>query len=723
MTSSYFCSLIPLFFTNLKLMKFKIIGLAFLVMFGYNALASSYLCQSPNGKIQIRFSLNASGQPSYSVSFKNKPIIEESGLGFKIKDKPNFGMMYKVVSVDSSRFNEKWEPVWGETKFIENNYRSLSITMKDTMLKANIVKIVFRVFNDGVGFRYEFPEQEHLKHFIVDDENSRFNLTGDHKIWWMPGDFDTNEYVYFTSQISEITKKAKKRDGAIFTATPIKGAFVQTPLMIKSQDGIYMNIHEAALVNYPAMDLKFDTTTFEASSVLAHDAVGNKAYLQTPTQTPWRTIVISEDAREIISSKLILNLNEPSKIKDPGYIKPMKYVGVWLEMHLGLSTWDMAGTQAASDAGADGTTKKKTKHGATTENTKRYIDFAANNGFGGVLVEGWNTGWEDWFGNWKEDVFDFVTPYADYDVVGINQYAKSKGVSMITHHETSGSITNYERWMDTAYKAMNRWGSPALKSGYVGRIIPRGEYHDGQWMVNHYLRAIRKAADKRIMVVAHEPVRPTGLHRTYPNFMAAEAARGQEFNFWSEGNPPEHETILPFTRLMGGPMDYTPGIFKIKKSYYDSKAKEQVHTTLVKQLALYVTLYSPVQMATDLPENYLARQDAFQFIKDVAVDWDDTKVLLAEPGDYIAIARKAKGKNNWFLGAVSDENSRTLTLDFSFLDKDKKYEVTIYKDAPDASWDLNPEAYQIEKKEITFKTKIPVLLARGGGVAMSIMAK
>jgi hypothetical protein len=445
------------------------------------------------------------------------------------------------------------------------------------------------------------------------------------------------------------------------------------------------------------------------------------AYLQTPCITPWRTIVVSDDAREIISSKIILNLNEPSKIKDASFIKPMKYVGVWLEMHLGLSTWDKAGTQVASDAGGEGVTKKKVKHGATTENTRKYIDFAAANGFGGVLVEGWNTGWEDWFGNWKEEVFDFVTPYSDYDVVGINQYAKSKGVSMITHHETSGSITNYERWMDTAYKAMNKWGSPALKSGYVGRIIPRGEYHDGQWMVNHYNRAIKKAANHRIMVVAHEAVRPTGLHRTYPNFMAAEAARGQEFNFWSEGNPPEHETILPFTRMMGGPMDYTPGIFKIKRSYYTPGAKEQVHTTLAKQLALYITLYSPIQMATDLPENYQARPDAFQFIKDVAVDWDDTKVLLAEPGDYLAIARKAKGTNNWFVGGISDETARILNFDFSFLDKDKKYEITIYKDAADASWDLNPEAYAIEKKTVNSKTKMPIALARGGGVAMSIV--
>lgn len=685
--------------------------------------ANTYQILSPNGKLRLRFVLSAAGVPTYSLDYKGKTVVEPSALGIRLKDSVNFGRSFKLVSIDSASVNEPWNPVWGEVKTIENNYKRLTATLIDQQVRPCTLKIQFRIFNDGLGFRYEFPDQPNIKHFVLAEELSHFNLTGDHKIWWMPGDFDTNEYTYTTSQISEIEKKAKKRDGAIFTATPIQGAFVQTPLMIKTADGLYINIHEAALVNYPAMNLKFNTSTFEAKSELANDVIGNLAYLYTPFTTPWRTLIVSDDARDIISSKLVLNLNETSKIKNTSFIKPMKYVGVWLEMHLGLSTWDMAGTQAASDAGSDGKTKTKIKHGATTENTKRYIDFAAKHGFGGVLVEGWNTGWEDWFGRWKEDVFDFVTPYSDYDVVWLNKYARSKGVDMITHHETSGAATNYDRWMDSAYRAMNKWGSPALKSGYVGRIIPRGEYHDGQWMVNHYLKAIQKAADYKIMVVAHEPVRPTGLHRTYPNFMAAEAARGQEFNFWSEGNPPEHETILPFTRLVGGPMDYTPGIFKIKKSSYYPGSTEQVHTTLCKQLALYVTLYSPVQMVTDLPENYEAKPDAFQFIKDVAVDWDDTKVLLAEPGDYLAIARKAKGSENWFLGAISDENARTLTLDFSFLNKNQKYEMTIYRDAPNASWDGNPEAYVIEKKPVNAKTKLPVNLAKGGGVAISIVPK
>jgi len=693
-----------------------------LLIIGFKAYSQTHSLGSPGGKVKLTFTL-INGQPGYSLTYKGKLVIEESSLGFKIKDMPDFGSGYSIVTVENSAFNEPWQPVWGETKNIENKYNQLLVTLKDNATKPHLLKIVFKIYEDGLGFRYEFPEQENLQHFIIEEELSSFNLNGDHKIFWMPGDFDTNEYNYYTSKISEIEKMAKKRDGAIFTATPIQGAFVQTPLMAKSADGIYMSIHEAALINYPCMDLKFDVGTFNATTTLAPDAVGNKAYMRAPTQTPWRTIVISDDAREIIASKMILNLNEPSKIKDPSYIKPMKYVGIWLEMHLGLSTWDYAGQQSASDAGSDGKMAKKTKHGATNENTKKYIDFAASNGFGGVLVEGWNTGWEDWFGKWKEDVFDFVTPYPDFDVKGLNQYARSKGVGIITHHETSGSATNYERWMDTAYRQMNAYGSNALKSGYVGKIIPRGEYHDGQWMVNHYNRAISKAANYNIMVVAHEPVRPTGLHRTYPNFMAAEAARGQEFNFWSEGNPPEHETILPFTRLMGGPMDYTPGIFKIKKSYYVPGAKEQVHTTLTKQLALYVTLYSPVQMATDLPENYLAKPDAFQFIKDVAVDWDDTKVLLAEPGDYLAIARKAKGTNNWFIGGITDQDARVMVVDFSFLEKGKKYEINVYKDAPTASWDENPEAYVIEKLTVTYKTKLKINVAKGGGFAISAFPK
>jgi len=683
------------------------------------AIAQDLHIQAPNGQIGLSIHVK-NGSATYAVTYKNKIVLEPSQLGFQLQEQGLLQNNFALVKVDSVEVNDSWEPVWGEQKSIKNHFKELAILLKQTSNNPIALRIVFRVFNDGIGFRYEFPEQEFLQHFVVSDELTSFNFTNNHKVWWIPGDFDTNEYAYFTSNITDVATLGKKKDGKIFTATPIQGAFVQTPLMMKTADGIYINVHEAALVNYPAMDLKFDTQTFEAVATIAPDAVGNKAYMHAPCHTPWRTLVISDDARDVLASKLILNLNEPSKIANPSFIKPMKYVGIWLEMHLGISTWDYAGKQVASDAESDGKTRAKTKHGATTENMIKYIDFAAKNGFGGVLAEGWNTGWEDWFGKWKEDVFDFVTPYPDFDLPYLSQYAKNKGIGIITHHETSGSVTNYERWMDTAYRQMVKYGSPALKSGYVGRIIPRGEYHDGQWMINHYLRAIKKASEYNIMVVAHEPVRPTGLHRTYPNFMAAEAARGQEFNFWSEGNMPEHETILPFTRLMGGPMDYTPGIFKIKKSNYIPGATEQVHTTLTKQLALYVTLYSPIQMATDLPENYEARPDAFQFIKDVAVDWDDTKILHAEPGDYITIARKAKGTNNWFVGSITDENARELVMDCSFLDAGKKYAATIYKDADQASWDNNPEAYKIEKMTLTNKSKVKLKLARGGGTAISL---
>ena len=700
-------------------MKIKKVLTIILLASSCAAFAQSFTVNSPNKKISLSLHLNAAGALVYHVNYKNKPIIEPSNLGFKINDQADLLNNFSILQVDSSTFNETWTPVWGETKTIVNNYKEIAITLKEKGDKPRILQVVFKVFNDGVGFRYHFPEQPNLFHFVVADELSTFNLTGDHKIWWMPGDFDTNEYTYNTSQISEIEKLAKKRDGAIFTATPIKGAFVQTPLMIKTKDNVYVNIHEAALINYPAMDLKFNLSTFEATSTLANDAVGNKAYMRAPCSTPWRTIIVSDDARDIIASKTILNLNEPCKLTNTNYIKPMKYCGIWLEMHLGLSTWDFAGGQSASDAGSDGKQKTKTKHGATTENTKKYIDFAAKNGFGGVLVEGWNEGWEDWFGKWKEDVFDFVTPYPDYDFKGLNAYAQSKGVGMITHHETSGSVTNYERWIDSAYRLMASVGSHALKSGYVGKIIPRGEFHDGQWMVNHYLRAIKKAAQYDIMVVAHEPVRPTGLHRTYPNFMAAEAARGQEFNFWSEGNPPEHETILPFTRLMGGPMDYTPGIFEIKMSAYDITKKEQVHSTLAKQLALYVTMYSPLQMAADLPENYEKHLDAFQFIKEVPVDWQESKYLEAEPGDFITVVRKDKNSENWFLGAITDENNRDTEIKLDFLSPNKKYQAIVYQDGKDADWQNNPKSYAIKTIQVTLKSKIKLHLAKGGGAAIS----
>jgi hypothetical protein len=539
-------------------------------------------------------------------------------------------------------------------------------------------------------------------------------MTGDHDAFWIPGDFDTNEYTYYTSKLSGVDASGGGFAQEIHAKTFFDSNAVQTPLMMKSSDGLYINIHEAALVNYPAMNLVLDKSNFTFKSALVPDAVGNKAYLQTPARTPWRTIVVSDKATEILASRLILNLNEPSVVKDPSFIYPQKYVGIWWEMHVGKSSWDYSGSQVGSQQAT------RVPHGANTANVKRYIDFAAKYGFNGILVEGWNAGWEDWFGQWKEDVFDFVTPYPDFNVQELSTYAKQKGVKLIMHHETSASVTNYERWMDTSYKFMKKFGYDAVKTGYVGRIIPRGEHHDGQWMVKHFERVAKKTAGYNIMVNMHESVRLTGLHRTYPNWVASEAARGNEFNAWSSGNPPDHETILPFTRLMGGPMDYTPGIFKIKMSHYDSTKKEQVHTTLAKQLALYVTMYSPLQMAADLPENYEQHLDAFQFIRDVVSDWDDTKILEAEPGDYIIMARKGRNSDKWFLGAITDENARKFTTSLNFLDAGKKYIATIYRDGDKADWKTNPEDYIVEKFIVDNKTNLKLVLAKGGGTAVSI---
>lgn len=650
---------------------------------------------------------------AYEISYKKKEAIRTSGLGFVLKE-PSVRLDYfEVLSKHQSTADENWQPVWGEVRSIRNNYNQLVLKLKGQ--NGILVDLVIRVFNDGAAFRYSFPKQPTLNHFIIADELTQFVMTGDHKAFWIPGDYDTNEYAYYTSNLSGVDASGGGFAQEIHAKTFFDKNAVQTPLMMKSKEGLYINIHEAALINYPAMNLVINKSNFTLSSHLVPDAVGNKAYLQTPAVTPWRTIIISDKATEILASKLILNVNEPSKIQDVSWIKPQKMVGVWWEMHVGKSSWDYSGEQVGSQQAT------KVPHGATTANVKKYIDFAAKHGIRGVLVEGWDTGWEDWFGQWKEDVFDFVTPYPDFNVQELQSYAAAKGVQIIMHHETSGSVTNYERWMDTAYRFMNRFGYEAVKTGYVGRIIPRGEHHDGQWMVRHYERVMSKTADHKIMLDAHEPVRPTGLHRTYPNFLACEAARGNEFNAWSVGNPPEHETILAFTRLMGGPMDYTPGIFKIKMSYYNAEKKEQVHTTLTKQLALYVTMFSPLQMAADLPENYEARMDAFQFIKDVAVDWDDSKILEAEPGDYVVITRKAKGSDNWFLGAITDEEARNFTTALSFLDADKKYVATIYRDADNADWKNNPEAYVIEKFLVDSKTALRLKLAPGGGTAVSFM--
>ena len=687
----------------------------FFVFFIYTFYAQTV--SSPSKLIALDFKIT-NGKPAYSVTFKGKPIVKESLLGIKLKESTDLATNFTLTDSKMTAVNETWQPVLGEEANITNHYNQLTVHL--TQQKTNRkLHIIFRVFDEGVAFRYDFPKQADLNYFIISDEITQFNLTGDHKVFWLPGDLDSQEYPYNESKISGIdTQKPGVADAAIALKSVGGKYLIQSPLMMKTSDKVYLNIFEAAVVNYPVMHLDTDIQNFTFTSHLVPNAIGDKAYLQTPCVSPWRTIMMSDDARDIVGSKMILNLNEPCKIEDVSYIKPMKYVGIWWEMHVGKSTWDYAGSQNAQNA----TTKElipSGKHGATTENTKRYIDFAAKHGFDGVLVEGWNVGWEDWFGNWKEEVFDFVTPYPDFDIQAVSDYAKSKNVKMIMHHETSGSVANYERHMDRAFENMQKYGYPAVKSGYVGRIIPRGEFHDGQTMVNHFNFAARRAADYKVMINSHESVRPTGYSRTYPNYIAAEAARGNEFNAWSVGNPANHETILPFTRLLGGAMDYTPGIFEIKMNVYDPKKTEQVHTTLAKQLALYVTMYSPLQMAADLPENYEKYPDAFQFIKDVEMDWDTSKYLEAEPGDYLTVVRKTKGKNTWFLGAITDENARKSTIALDFLPKGQKFKANIYEDATDAHWEKNPKAYKIRTIEVSSKSKINLNLAPGGGTAIS----
>lgn len=689
----------------------NIFTLCLLVLTGF---LNAQTVESPSKEIAVTFKLTAEGRPSYSVNYKNKPVIKESLLGIALKETEALETGFEITNTQNKSVDESWKPVLGEQSVIRNTYNQavFSLLQKATGRKLDIV---FKVYDEGVAFRYEFPKQNKLNYFIISDEKTEFNLAGNHKTFWIPGDYDSQEYVYNETKLSEIDNDKLNLNNGIAVKS-IGGRYVvQSPLMMKSAEGLYLNIFEAAVVNYPVMHLDVNTSNFKIKSHLVPNAIGDKAYLQAPAVSPWRTIMVSDDARDIVGSKMILNLNEPSRIEDTSWIKPMKYVGVWWEMHVGVSTWDLSGTQDASQKSVG-----KKPHGATTENTKRYIDFAAKHGFDGVLVEGWNVGWEDWFGNWKEEVFDFVTPYPDFDIQQISDYAKSKNVKMIMHHETSGSVANYERRLDRVLNVMKKYGYPAVKTGYVGKIIPRGEFHDGQSMVNHFNYVPQRAAEYKIMVNSHESSRPTGVSRTWPNYIAAEAARGNEFNGWSNGNPPTHETILPFTRLLGGPMDYTPGVFEIKMSHYDASKTEQVHTTLAKQLALYVTMYSPLQMACDLPENYERYADAFQFIKDVAADWDESKYLEAEPGDYLTVARKAKGSENWFVGAITDENPRNTTISLDFLTPGKKYKAIIYQDGKTAHWEKNPINYEIKTIEVTSKSKLKLNLASGGGTAISI---
>lgn len=683
-------------------------------------LAMAQQQSSPDGNVVLTFSLKADGTPSYKVTYKNKAVINESTLGFTLKKAEPLTQNFKVVDTKKSTFKETWKPVWGEESEILNHYNELLVQLQQekTHRKMNIR---FRVYNEGVGFRYEFPSQKELTYFVIEEELSQFAMTGDHTAWWIPGDYDTQEYDYTESKLSEIRglmKEAVTENVSQFAFSPTG---VQTSLMMKTKDGLYINLHEAALVDYSLMNLNLDDKTFVFQSWLTPDAQGAKGYLMAPCHSPWRTIMVSDDARKILASRLILNLNEPCAIADTSWIKPVKYVGVWWEMITGKNSWSYTNDLPAVDLNTVDYTKTKPNgtHGATNEEVRKYIDFAAKHGFDQVLVEGWNIGWEDWFGHKKDYVFDFITPYPDFDLKALNDYAHSKGVKLMMHHETSGSTRNYERHMKAAYELMNQYGYNAVKSGYVGDILPVGEHHYSQSTINHYLYAIKEAAKHKIMVNAHEAVRPTGICRTYPNMIGNESARGTEYEAFG-GNKVFHTTILPFTRLQGGPMDYTPGIFETEIKYVNPNNNSQIRSTLARQLALYVTMYSPLQMAADLPENYEKHMDAFQFIKDVPVDWQKSVYLEAEPGRYITIARKDKHSNDWYVGCTAHEGGHTSELLLNFLDKGKKYEATIYADAKDANWKTNPKAYTITKQKVNAKTKLKLTAAQGGGFAISI---
>ena len=684
------------------------------------SIANAQVLKSPNGNLSMQFLLK-NGMPYYQLSYKNKPVINFSRLGIEAEGltlKDNF----MLTDTTRAGFDETWNPVWGNYKTIRSNYNELAVKLTQNQQYNRQIIVRFRLFNDGLGFRYEFPKQEHLNYFIITEEITEFNLTGNHKAFCMPGDYDTNEFPYTTALLSEISvaMEPSMRIKPIETKAP--GLNVQTPLMLKTNDGLYINIHEAALINYSGMLLNVNDKTYSLSAHLTPDKLGKKGYFQAPTKSPWRTVVVSDDAREILASNLILNLNEPSKITDTSWIKPMKYIGVWWEMFIGTGkTWAYSDYYSAKPGITDYSKLiPNQRHPANTANVKKYIDFASENGIPAVLVEGWNEGWEDWGSYRKDKHFDFCKPYPDFDMPLLRDYAASKGVQLIMHHETAANASDYERQLDRAFDYMNANGYKAVKTGYVGYIIPRSEYHSTQWMNDHYIHVVERAAEKRIMVNSHEAVRPTGLSRTYPNWVAQESARGNEFETMG-GNNPDHTTILPFTRLMGGPMDYTPGIFEGKMSYYNGfKNDQKVHTTLVKQLALYVTMPSPLQMAADLPENYNRFKDAFQFIKDVAVDWDNSWYLEAEPGDYITVARKAKDIDEWYVGAITDENPRIANISFSFLPARQKFTATIYEDGQDAHWDFNPQSYVIRKLVVTNKTVLKQKLAASGGVAISI---
>ena len=687
-------------------------------IFGMNAQE----LKSPNGNFKMVFAIENDGTPTYQLLMKNKEIIKKSKLGLELqKDKKSLLNDFKLINEVRNTFDETWKTVWGEETEIRNHYNELALTLKQNETERQVI-IRFRLFNDGLGFRYEFPEQKNLTYFVVKEERTEFAMTGDHTAFWIPGDYDTQEYDFTKSKLTEIRKLFRGAVSENASQKQFSDTGVQTSLMLKTSDGIYINIHEAALINYSCMHLNLDDKNLVFQSHLTPDAKGNKGHLQAPCVSPWRTIIASADASDILASRMTLNLNEPCKIKDTSWIKPVKYIGVWWEMITGKSSWAYTDEIPSVQLGITDFTKAKPngKHAANTKHVIEYIDFAAKHGFDAVLVEGWNEGWEDWFGHEKDYVFDFVTPYPDFDVKGIHEYAKSKGVKMIMHHETSGSTRNYERHLDKAFQFMNDNGYDAAKTGYVGNILPLGEHHYSQSILNHYQYVIEKAVDYKIMINAHEAVRPTGICRTYPNMIGNESARGTEFQAFG-GSKANHTTLLPFTRLLGGPMDYTPGVFEMDIAKLNPNNNSQVNTTLANQLGLYVVMYSPLQMAADLPENYNRFLDAFQFIKDVPVEWANSKYVEAEPGYFITIARKDKNSSNWFVGNSNGYNARTSTITLDFLEKGKKYEATIYADAADADYKTNPQAYKISKQKVTNKTKLQLRTAAGGGYAISIV--
>ncbi len=693
-------------------------------------LATGQTVTSPNGNVALSFSL-VEGRPTYELKFKQREVVKPSHLGLELdknkhasKKKKETDLMdgFVIKDTKTSTFDETWKPVWGESSTIRNHYNELAVELNQPASKRNII-IRFRVYDDGMGLRYEFPQQKSLNYFVIKEEHTQFAMAGDHTAWWLPGDYDTQEYETVESRLSEIRGKMKAAISHNASQTQFSPTGVQTSLQLKSADGLYINIHEAACVNYPTMHLNLDDKNMVLESWLTPDAEGLKGYMQTPCNTPWRTVIVSDDARDMLASNLILNLNEPCKIEDTSWIHPTKYCGVWWEMITRNKTWRYTDDLPSVRLGVTDYTKTKPngRHGATNEEVRKYIDFAAANGLDQVLVEGWNEGWEDWSGKSKFDVFDFLTPYPDFDIKALNEYAHSKGVKLMMHHETSASVMNYERYLEKAYTLMNQYGYDAVKSGYVGDMIPRGEHHYSQTMNNHYLYCVTEAAKHHIMVNAHEATRPTGLCRTWPNLVGNESARGTEYEAFG-GSEPYHTVILPFTRLQGGPMDYTPGILETQLWTW-SKNKNYVHTTLVGQLALYLTMYSPLQMAADLPDNYKKYDDAFQFIRDVAVDWDESHYLEAEPARYITVARKAKGKDDWFVGGKCDAHGHEATVKFDFLDSDKKYECTIYSDGKNADYEKNPKSYTIKKRMVKKGDVIKIKEARGGGFAMSLFAK